>query len=194
MDRRILALGSIIAVAILLGVSFTSVVGYSSNNSKSVKASPLYNIRSNRAIENGEDVTTCDYVGKGKGYTIPLPNLESRIALIKQILGEIKKIDNKKLNLLKTLVNRFNIFNNVNDDLLYTKSPSQGDCCTIQYGGENCWVPSINFVNICTIIYIPLLILFAIGILLLPFLMILTASLCHLFFPTSIIDFLNCGW
>ena len=66
MDKRILIVGSICAVAILIGVSFTSVVGYSAVRTKMLE-SPLYNIRTNRAIENSEDVTTCDFIGKGDG-------------------------------------------------------------------------------------------------------------------------------
>jgi len=82
MDKRILALGSICAVAVLIGISFTSVVGYSSNNSNYFRTSPLYNIRTNRAIENGEDVTTCDFVGKGKQNIISIPTIDSRMTLI----------------------------------------------------------------------------------------------------------------
>jgi len=49
MNKKIL-LGSILSVAILILVSFTSVLGYNSVDSD-VKASPLFNIRSSRAID-----------------------------------------------------------------------------------------------------------------------------------------------
>ena len=50
MEYRIL-LGSIIAVVILVLVSFTGVVGYQTTKSSVIaKASPLFSIRSKRAI------------------------------------------------------------------------------------------------------------------------------------------------
>jgi hypothetical protein len=101
MDKRILTLGCICAVAILIGVSFTSVVGYSSNNSNSVRASPLFNLRTNRAIDNGEDVTTCDYVGKGKQSTISIPTIDNKIVLM---IHRIKYMDSKSFDKLKLSV------------------------------------------------------------------------------------------
>lgn len=82
MNKKILIIGSICAVAILLGVSFTSVVGYSGNTSNYVNVSPLYNIRTNRAIENDEDVTTCNYVGKGRQSIISIPTIDRKIAMM----------------------------------------------------------------------------------------------------------------
>jgi hypothetical protein len=88
MDKRILTLGCICAVAILLGVSFSSVVGHSSNKSNFVKVSPLYSIRTNKAIENGEDVTTCVYVGKGRQSKISIPVIDvNRAILIDKFRG-----------------------------------------------------------------------------------------------------------
>ena len=82
MDKKILVAVCILAVAILMGVSFTSVVGYSGTNSKSVRASPLFNLRTNRAIENSEDVTTCDFIGKGRQSTIAIPTINTKIAKV----------------------------------------------------------------------------------------------------------------
>ena len=58
MNKKIL-IGSIIAVTILIGVSFTSVVGYRSVASD-VKASPLFNIRTSRAIDEEEKGLRCE--------------------------------------------------------------------------------------------------------------------------------------
>lgn len=101
MDKRILVIGCILAVAILIDVSFTSVVGYSSNNSNSIRASPLFKLRTNRAIENGEDVTTCDYVGKGKGLTIPILERDNLNAIRQQLLDKIKGMNEKELKAFK---------------------------------------------------------------------------------------------
>ncbi len=57
MNKKIL-IGSIIAVAILILVSFTGVVGYQTTKSSTIaKASPLFTVRSSRAIdEESEDI------------------------------------------------------------------------------------------------------------------------------------------
>ena len=54
MKKKII-IGSIIAVAILVGVSLTSVVGYKRVESD-FRESPLFNVRSERAIETSGDV------------------------------------------------------------------------------------------------------------------------------------------
>ena len=106
MDNKILTIGSILAVAILLGVSFTSVVGYSNNRSISLSVSPLYNIRTNRAIENGEDITTCDYLGKEKGLTIPISELNNLGELKQQVLEIINGMSEKEINALRKSIIR----------------------------------------------------------------------------------------
>jgi hypothetical protein len=105
MDKRILTLGCICAVAILLCVSFTSVVGYSSNISNSIE-SPLYNLRTNRAIENSEDITTCDYVGKGKGLTIPIGENDNLGALKQQLLDKLGEMNEKEIKSLRNSIIR----------------------------------------------------------------------------------------
>ncbi|UCD14590.1 MAG: hypothetical protein JSW60_04005 [Thermoplasmatales archaeon] len=71
MVKKIL-IGSIIAVAVLICVSFTSVVGFQSVKSN-VKASPRFTVRTKRAIDEESKDLTCDYVGKGEEIIIPLP-------------------------------------------------------------------------------------------------------------------------
>jgi hypothetical protein len=76
MNNKIL-IGSIIVVAILVLMSFTSVVGYNSVESD-VKISPLFNIRSRRAVDKECKDFTCDYFGKGEEIKISLgkrPNI-----------------------------------------------------------------------------------------------------------------------
>ena len=64
--KKVLMLGVTGAVIIILiMVSFTSVVGYRSVESE-VKASPLFHIRTSRAIDVETEDLTCDYVGKGE--------------------------------------------------------------------------------------------------------------------------------
>ena len=60
--RKKLLLGSIIAVVILILVSFTGVVGYQTTKSSTIaRASPLFSVRSKRAIDEEIKDLTCDY-------------------------------------------------------------------------------------------------------------------------------------
>jgi len=92
MKNKILIAGSICAVVILIGVSFTSVVGYSSKQTNSIE-SPLYNLRTNRAIENSEDVTTCDYVGKGRESVLSFPTTNDKIVEMLNLIQKMKSKD-----------------------------------------------------------------------------------------------------
>ena len=84
MNNKIL-IGSIIAICILIGVSFTSVVGYNSVDSD-VKPSPLFNIRSSRAIDEKSEGLSCAYVGKGEEIFLSIPKRNSRIEFIEKMI------------------------------------------------------------------------------------------------------------
>jgi hypothetical protein len=72
MNKKIL-MGSILAVAILILVSFAGVVGYQTTNQLTIaKTSPLFTVRSSRAIDEDSKNLSCDYVGKGEECTIYL--------------------------------------------------------------------------------------------------------------------------
>ena len=93
MNKKIL-ISSIMAVAVLIGVSFTSVVGYRSVTSD-VNVSPLFNIRTNRAIdEEGEDLR-CEYVGKGEEINILILKIDDKIALFQKVMDKISKMDDE---------------------------------------------------------------------------------------------------
>ncbi len=96
MNKKIL-IGSIIAVAILIGVSFTSVVGYRSGASD-VKASPLFNIRSSRAIDEENAVLSYEYMGKGEESILSIPKRDNRIELIQKVIDVIRQMDNATFN------------------------------------------------------------------------------------------------
>ena len=88
MDKKMLVIGCVCVVVVLIGVSFTSVVGYSSIKTKMLE-SPLYTLRTNRAIDNGEDVTTCDFLGKGRQSTISIPTINTKIAKVIEGIREM---------------------------------------------------------------------------------------------------------
>jgi hypothetical protein len=85
-------IGSIITVAVLISVSFTSVVGYRSVASD-VKASPLFNIRNRRALDEENKVLTSEYVGKDETYLITFPKLDSTALYIKDAINIITDMD-----------------------------------------------------------------------------------------------------
>ncbi len=114
MNKKIL-LGSIIAVVILVLVSFTGVVGYQTTKSTTIaRASPLFTVRSSRAIDEESKDIACDYVGKGGKNTIWLPNRGNKREQIKKIIDIIKKMDDKAFRLFIQIaieeINQKNIF------------------------------------------------------------------------------------
>jgi len=95
MNKKIL-LGSIIAVVILVLVSFTGVVGYQTTKSSTIaRASPLFSVRSKRAIDRDSKDITCDYVGKGEESDLSIPRLDTRRALL---IDRISRMDDKSYN------------------------------------------------------------------------------------------------
>jgi len=96
MNNKIL-IGSIIAVTILIGVSFTSDVGYRSVPSD-VKASPLFGIRSSRAIDEESEDLSCAYVGKGEEISLSIPRRDKKIELVHKVIDAIHKMDDKTYN------------------------------------------------------------------------------------------------
>ncbi len=93
MKNKIL-IGSIIAVVILVLVSFTNVVGYNTASS-SIKDSPLFSIRTKRAINEESNDITCDYVGKGEEINILLLTRNNRNELFDRYVDIIRKMDDK---------------------------------------------------------------------------------------------------
>ena len=82
MNKRIL-IGSIIAVAILVLVSFTGVVGYQTTKSSSIaRASPLFSVRSSRAIDEESKDIVCDYVGKEEELVLSIPKRDNQQFLL----------------------------------------------------------------------------------------------------------------
>ena len=113
MNKKIL-IGSIIAVAILILVSFTGVVGYQTTKSSTIaKASPLFTVRSSRAIDEESRDLTCEYVGKGEEIVIPLPIKDNRLVLLEKVKDTISKMNREEFNLFKNLIT-YNL-NNIND-------------------------------------------------------------------------------
>jgi hypothetical protein len=90
--RKKILFGSIIAITILIGVSFISVVGYKSVTSD-VKESPLFNIRTNRAIGVENKKLDCKYANKG--VTLFLPKRNDKDEMIQKVVDSIRIMNDK---------------------------------------------------------------------------------------------------
>ena len=99
-----LLLGSIGAVAILILVSFSSVVSVQSIPSVYVTDSPLFNIRTNRATNNDNNrILTSDYLGKGLHF-IQFPLRDTNTIMIQKFLNRIRTMDDTTFNTFITMV------------------------------------------------------------------------------------------
>jgi len=169
MNKQIL-IGSIIAVAILIGVSFSSVVGYRSVASD-VKASPLFNIRSSRAIDEESGDLSCEYVGMEDNINLLIPIRDNKAELTRKILERIKTMDDKTFNkLISSLIydiKNNNRFRNVNiNDVVtfFIQFKDNLEKNSIDYNTNNgnftlydtptlCWFPGCVMLWIYAIIY-----------------------------------------
>jgi hypothetical protein len=180
MNKKIL-LGSILSVVILILVSFTSVVGYNSVDSD-VKASPLFNVRSSRAIDEKSEELRCEYVGKGYGSNLLIPNRDNKAAIIQEVIERISKMDDESYNkFVNSLINRFqqnDNFKEWNDnDVIFAlyQLRDTSKINDINFGFNNkdktwrenfiytiCWTPfCIPFLIIYTLFWLYVLIKFA---------------------------------
>ncbi|UCF12307.1 MAG: hypothetical protein JSW06_09740 [Thermoplasmatales archaeon] len=93
MNKKIL-IGSIGAVIILVLVSFTGVVGYQTTKSTTItRVSPLFKVRTNRAIGEESKEISCKYVGKGN--TLPFPERDDKTVVVQKVVDSIRKMDDE---------------------------------------------------------------------------------------------------
>ncbi|EMR75384.1 hypothetical protein MBGDF03_00798 [Thermoplasmatales archaeon SCGC AB-540-F20] len=126
MNNKIL-ISSIIAVAILVLVSFTGVVGYQTTKSSTIaRASPLFTVRSSRAIDEESKDIACDYVGKGEESVLSIPKRDEKKVLLQKFINRIRKMNDEELdNLIKfgtTHMHNFGIVNSEDSHINYNYS------------------------------------------------------------------------
>lgn len=118
MNNKIL-IGSIIAVSILVGLSLTSVVGYQGVE-YSLKESPLFNVRSGRAINEDSGEFFYDYVGNGNTSNLLIPDRDKEEVSMQRLIDKIIKMDdetfNQLINLIINKVKQDNKFKNEIDE------------------------------------------------------------------------------
>ncbi|UCF12044.1 MAG: hypothetical protein JSW06_08380 [Thermoplasmatales archaeon] len=94
MNKKIL-IGSIIAVVILILVSFTSAVGFHSVKSTSAINTPLFGIRIRRAIGQEQQDITTDYLGHGAETNIHLSSRMKKAEQVQKVIDTIRNMDDR---------------------------------------------------------------------------------------------------
>ncbi len=95
MNKKIL-IGSIIAVVILVLMSFTGVVGYQTTKSSTIsRVSPLFSIRSKRAIGQEQKDITTDYLGYGEATNIQFSSRIERAEKVQKAVNIISKMNDR---------------------------------------------------------------------------------------------------
>jgi hypothetical protein len=149
MKKKIL-IGSIIALCILIGISFTSVVGYRSIASD-VKESPLFTIRSSRAIDGESEDLSGKFVGKGEDINLLIPNRYDEKEKIRKIIEIIQKMDDEYFNKLMDLNdNKLTtlVYRLMDDSNIIIRNSNNKDITTIP-DWRSCWE---TFYTVCPIL------------------------------------------
>jgi hypothetical protein len=85
---------SICAVVLLVLSSFTNVIGVQSTTSSSLKESPLFCIRTKRAInEESKDLFVSKYLGKTNTMNLLFPTQNKRMELLYTAINRIQAMD-----------------------------------------------------------------------------------------------------
>jgi hypothetical protein len=95
MDKYPLIGVSIIAVVLLVLGSLTNVVGYQSVKSSVVNDSPLFSVRTQKAINQQQNIITSQYLGKGKENLLQFPIRDNKTELVIKTIEFISKMDDK---------------------------------------------------------------------------------------------------
>ena len=135
MNKKILTIGSIIAAIILVLVTFTSVVGYEAVESSGLRTSPLFEVRTSRAIDEETRGYTCDYVGKGNIWSFPRRDSYQAVQL-QRIIDRMRMMDDESTReLIDEIEQKMKEDNHVGNSGNNLNSGQWLTCaCTIRYG------------------------------------------------------------
>lgn len=101
MNKKILAIGSIIACIVIVIAGLSPVVGYNSVES-SAKESPLFGIRTRRAINEEQEGLIYNYLRKGE--LMPFPTRDGGNIITQRVLDRISKMNDNAFNKFIDLV------------------------------------------------------------------------------------------
>jgi hypothetical protein len=114
MNKQLLIGGSILAVVVLVLAGLSPVVGYNSAES-GVKDSPLFHLRTQRALNKDENVQVCAYLGKGK--LLPFPVRNDKSLYYQRFLDKISRMDDKVFDrFLDVIMNYLRQDHTINDE------------------------------------------------------------------------------
>ena len=118
MNKKLLV-GSIVAVVILVLVSFTGVVGYQTTKSSTIaKASPLFSVRSKRVLNQEQEITPNNYLGKDKDIGFSIPKRDNEQEILQRIMNMITKMDDRAFNkFINSVIERIYQSNKVGKDV-----------------------------------------------------------------------------
>jgi hypothetical protein len=91
MNKRLL-FGSIIAIVVLIGASFTSIAGFK-DVEPDVKTSPLFTIRAHRAVQKEPKEVHCEFIGHSNNQSTMFPPKDTTKQLFYQVVDDICMMD-----------------------------------------------------------------------------------------------------
>lgn len=124
MVKKPLIVVCLCAVVLLVLSSLSNVVGYQSVKSTASIDSPLFNIRTQKAIsQDSKILLTSGYLGKGRNaFQIPMP--DNRTVLYQKIVEKIRSMDEATFNNLITMImlqkNHVPTLKNINSQYIIT--------------------------------------------------------------------------
>ena len=95
MENKSFILGSCLAVVVLVLASLSPAVGFRTVKSSFVKDSPLFNVRTKRAIGEEQEGLTADYIGKGKENGIFFPIRDKNSFQIYRIIQRMSQMNDE---------------------------------------------------------------------------------------------------
>jgi hypothetical protein len=105
MEQKLLLCGSILAVIVLILAGLSPVVSFNTAKSSAV-SSPLFRVRTNRAVEQEDNGLNCAYIGQGD--TFLFPKRDSNIKQMQLVVERIQGMDDETFNrFLESIVQRY---------------------------------------------------------------------------------------
>ena len=174
MKKKIL-IGSIIAVAILVLVSFTGVVGYQTTKSSTIaNASPLFTVRSCRAIDINSNDVTSNYIGKGTDDSINIPTRDITQLKVQRLINLIRSLDDDKFDKftvplvsilekqdfddVDTIINQIKSIRNDKDRIILSNNADRGEYTWFaKFHPYECWFPFKALFSITALLVIIIL-------------------------------------
>ena len=103
MENKLLTFGSITVCVVLVLAGLSPVVGYNSVES-GVKDSPLFHLRTQRAIDKGQNIQTCTYLGKGIATDILFPRQDSSAKMVQRVINRLRSMEEEEFNIFIYLI------------------------------------------------------------------------------------------